>query len=246
MVPLSTRGWSTPAARSSPGPARAAGGGQHGGSEVLRDRGRAQPDRGGAAADQQRLPGLEVQAGGQRSVGGLEHLRQRTDDLPRQAGLERDDLRRGDGHVLGVGAVVRAAHAAHHRGHLLSRPQPAVLVGLVDDADALDAGNARVGDHRVRLTLAGGDLGLVDAERLDLDPHPAGLADGHRHVRDLQCVQAAGPGDDDGPHRRRCGVAGCCRLAHAEFLVPVVLCVSVSPADRQGRSMLSHRSRAAW
>ena len=47
-----------------PGPVRAAGGGQHGGSEVLRDRGRAQPDRGGAAADQQRLPGLQVQAGG--------------------------------------------------------------------------------------------------------------------------------------------------------------------------------------
>ena len=202
-----------------PGPAGAAGGGDDGGAEVLRDGGRAQPDRGGAAADQQRLPGLEVQAAGQGSVGGLEHLRQRPDDVPRQAGLERDDLPGGDGDVLGVRAVVRAAHAAHHRGHLLSRPQPAVLVGLVDHADALDAGHARVGDHRVRLALAGGDLGLVDAERLHLDPHPAELADGHRHVLDLQCVEAAGPGDDDGPHRRRCGAAGCCRLAHAELLV---------------------------
>src|SRR3954468_3136773 len=40
-----------------PGPAGAAGGGDDGGAEVLRDGGRAQPDRGGAAADQQRLPG---------------------------------------------------------------------------------------------------------------------------------------------------------------------------------------------
>jgi hypothetical protein len=55
----------------------------------------------------------------------------------------------------------------HHRGHLLSWPQPAVLI---DRADALDAGHARVGDLRIRLALAGADLGLVDAERLQVSP----------------------------------------------------------------------------
>ena len=48
--------------------------------------GGGQADRGGAAADQQRLAGLQVQAGGQRAVGGLQHLRQCAEDLPGQVG----------------------------------------------------------------------------------------------------------------------------------------------------------------
>lgn len=121
---------------------------------------------------------LEVQAAGQGAVGGLEHLRQRADHLPRQAGLERDDLTSRDRHVLGVRAVVGTAHAAHHGRDLPTRAQPAVRIGLIDDADALDAGDAWVGDLRVRLALAGGDFGLVDAEGPRLDAHPAGIARG--------------------------------------------------------------------
>ena len=48
----------------------------------------AMPDRRGAAADQQRLAGLGVEADGQRAVGGLQHLGHRAERRPVELGAE--------------------------------------------------------------------------------------------------------------------------------------------------------------
>src|SRR2546422_41542 len=55
-------------------------------------------------------------------------------------GLERNDVRFGHPHVLGVAAVDRAAHAAHQREDALPTPQLA-RARVVHLSDALDAGH---------------------------------------------------------------------------------------------------------
>ena len=70
-------------------------------------------------------------------------------------------------------------------------------------------------------------------ERVEaVDPHPAWLAYGHWQVLDLECVEAAGLGDDDGPHRRRCGVTAYCRMAHTVLIQ--VLAAWKGPAGAPG------------
>ncbi len=127
------------------GPLGTAGGRDDREAAILGEDGRGHADRGGAAADQQRLPGLGVEADGERSVGGLEHLGDRAERRPVEVGAERDDLAGGDAGVLGVAAVERAAHPAHHR-----RDLPAGLElapGSRDHgAGGLDAEHAREGD----------------------------------------------------------------------------------------------------
>jgi hypothetical protein len=81
--------------------------------------------------------------------------------------------------------------------------QAAVLRRFVDDADALDAGDAWIGHLRVRLPFPGGDFGLIDAKRLHLDAHPATLEPRHRHILEHKRLQAAGLADDDRAHRGR-------------------------------------------
>src|SRR5439155_20981523 len=47
----------------------AAGGGEHGGAEILGERGGGPTDRRGATADEQRLAGAQVEPGRERTVG---------------------------------------------------------------------------------------------------------------------------------------------------------------------------------
>ena len=143
---------------------RAAGLGQDGGDHA---HGR------GAAADQQRLPGLQVQADVQGPVRGLQHLRHGAERGPRQLGPERDHVGGRHARVLGVAAVELAAHPAHHRHHLLAGGELAAR-RLDDHAGGLDPRHARerdpLGEAEARVQLR-----AVQAERLDLDQHPAGL-----------------------------------------------------------------------
>ena len=64
---------------------------------------------------------------------------------------------------LGVAAVERATHPAHHRHHLL--PGPESPPGGLDHAGGLDPRHPREG-AAVREALPEVELGAVDAERL--------------------------------------------------------------------------------
>ena len=86
------------------------GGGQHRGAAPCGQRGGGQAHRGGAAADRHGLTGLQVQPDGEGTVGGLHHLRQAAQHLPGQLGVDGDDLRQRHRRVLGIAAVVGAAH----------------------------------------------------------------------------------------------------------------------------------------
>ena len=163
-----------------------AGGGQDGRADVLRECGSDQAKRRGATANQHGLTGLQFQSGGQRTIGRLQRLRYGAEDLPGQVGVERDHAGAWDNGVFGVAAVEGAAHAAHHRGHLLPELQVAVRYG-VDDADAFDAQHTREG-HAFGQAKTGVQLGSVEAKRLDLDADPPRLGFGNRQLADLQVL----------------------------------------------------------
>jgi len=101
----------------------------------------------------------------------LQRLRDGAEDLPGQVGAERDNAGAWDNGVFGVAAVEGAAHAAHHRGHLLPERQVAVGDG-VDDADAFDAQHTGEG-HAFGEAKTGMQFGSVEAKRLDLDADPS-------------------------------------------------------------------------
>jgi hypothetical protein len=104
--------------------------------------------------------------------------------------VERDDLAPRHRGVLGVAAVEGAAHAAHHGGPLLTGSQDAVRVE-VDGAGRLDAEDPGEGDAFGQAE-AGVQFGAVQAERLDLDPHPA--AGGSGIGRSTRRNRSTGPG----------------------------------------------------
>lgn len=181
------------------GPAR---GGQHRGAAPGGQRGGGQAHRGGAAADQDGLTWLQVQARGQGAVGGLHHLRQRAQHLPGQLGVDRDDLRQRHRRVLGVAAVVGAAHVPHHRDDLLTGGEPAAGGRRVDGSGGLDARHPGEGDALAH-PQPQLQLRAVDAERLDADAHPA-VPDGRERERGRpQVVHRARAGEADRPHGGR-------------------------------------------
>jgi len=180
-------------------PIRLAGGGQHGGAQVVGQRGGGEAERGGAAPDQQALPGPQVQPGRQRPVRGLQRLRDAAEHRPRQVGPERDHVPARHHGVFGVAAVVSATHPAHQRGHLLAGAQIAAGCGI-HRADRLDTGHDRE-PHPVGQAAPQVKFGAVEPERLHRDPHPArsGLRD--RQVADLEVVHRPGLAEHDGAHR---------------------------------------------
>jgi hypothetical protein len=177
-----------------------AGGGEDGEAAVLGQDGGGHPDRGGAAADQQGLAGLGVEADGQRAVGGLDHLGNRAQRRPVELGAKRDHL--GGGHTgeLGIAAVKGPAHATHHRGDLLALLELASGCSG-DDAGGLDAEHAREGDAlgeaqpRVQ-------LGAIDPKGLDPDEHPAWARLGDRQLADHKCLGRARGVQHHGTHGR--------------------------------------------
>ena len=69
----------------------------------------------------------------------MQGLRDGAENLPGQVRVERDNAGAWDNGIFGVAAVEGAAHAAHHRGHLLTELQVAAVWDGLDDADAFDA-----------------------------------------------------------------------------------------------------------
>ena len=183
------------------------GGGQHRGAAPCGQRGGGQAHRGGAAADQHGLTGLEVQADGERAVGGLHHLRQAAQHLPGQVGVDGDDLGQRHRRVLGIAAVVGAPHVPHHRDDLLPGSQPAAGRGRVHGAGGLDTRHPGKADARAQ---AQPELQLraVEAERLDADAHPAVPLGRERERGQPQVVHGAGGGEPDGAHGGRRGRHG--------------------------------------
>jgi hypothetical protein len=99
---------------------------------------------------------------------------------------------------LGVAAVDGAPHAAHQRRDRLAGREPAVRVGT-HDADAFDA--AHPGDLAPD-ALAEIDLGVVEAECLDLDHHVAGQGRRLGPLAQLELLRTAELLDDDRAHGR--------------------------------------------
>jgi hypothetical protein len=62
------------------------GGRDHTRPHLSRERRCREPDRSRTAPDQQRLTAAEIEPGGQRAVGGLQHLGNGTDGFPREIG----------------------------------------------------------------------------------------------------------------------------------------------------------------
>jgi hypothetical protein len=148
-----------------------AGGGQDGHAALPGQHRGGHADRGGAAADQDGLPGVSVESDGERPVGGLQHFRDRADGRPAQFAAERDDLAGRHAGVLGVAAAEHAAHSAHHRGDLpAGRELPAGAPG--DHPGRFDAGHPGERDS-LGQAEPGVQLRAVEPERLDLDEHPA-------------------------------------------------------------------------
>ena len=162
------------------------------------------PTRGGAAADQQGLTRLDVQPGGQRAVGGLQHLRDGAERRQGRSG-ERDDL---------PTRARRCTRRSRRRTRGPCRPssrRPAGRAassppGRVHDARGLDAQHPREG-HALGQAEPGVELRPVEAERLHPDQHPAGRARG-RAVRG-SARSSDGPGrvEHHGSHRH--DVASC-------------------------------------
>ena len=152
-------------------------------------------------------PCEQVEAGGQGAVGGLQGLRHRADDLPREVRGERNDLvARHDG-VLGVAAVEDASHAAHQGGHLLAGDEVSVGGG-VDDADGFDAEHPGEGDA-FGVPEPGVQLGPVQPEGHHLDPHPARERLGDGQVADVEVLHRPGGVEHHRAHRvdHRCSPA---------------------------------------
>ena len=181
--------------------ARLACGGQDGRTHLLGQRGGGQPDGRRAAADQQALPGLQVQAGGQRAVGGLDHLRKRAHHFPRQIGADRNHLRERNTGVLGVAAVVRAAHVTHHGDDLLPDLEAAARRGVVDDAGAFDAQYPRKAHSVPGKAQPGHQFGSVEPESLHPDPDPPFARGRQRKVAQDEIVHRTRFEQDDSAHR---------------------------------------------
>jgi hypothetical protein len=192
------------------GPFRPAAGRDHLRSGAHRKIDRRQAERGGSAADHQRLALLQGQIGVQAGPGRGVRLRDGRQRLPGQAPrLDGDDVggRRVD--LLGIAAVQGTAEAAHERKDGLAGAERAlrVLDDLADAFYAADLGDVAPG--------AGAEVGLcvVEAERLDRDPHHAGL---RRRIGALGQREGLWPaigGDDDGFHGQP-PVAGVRKACH--------------------------------
>ena len=161
--------------------------------------GGGEPNRGGPASDEQALSALQVESDGQRPVGRLQHLGDCADHFPRQVAADRDHLRRGHHRVLRVAPVEDAAHAAHHRDHLLARAERGARSGI-DDARAFDARHAGEGDA-FRESQAQVELGAVQSEGLDADADPPRTRLRHGQVAQVQCLGRARRVELDGLHR---------------------------------------------
>ena len=91
--------------------------------------------------------------------------------LPAPVFVKWNDLAAWHDGEFSIPPVKCAAHAAHHRGHLLAKLQIAIWDG-VDGADAFDAQHTREG-HAFGEAKTGMQLGSVEAEGLYLDADPA-------------------------------------------------------------------------
>jgi hypothetical protein len=137
------------------------------GPMIFGNRRRGQPDRCRAATDQQTLALGETERPEQRAPGGLQHLREGTQSLPRKVGFDHLYLTRQHAGIFRVPPVEIASHAAHGSGNDLALGELPSR-SLFDEADGLDAEDPREDDTR-RQTLPGEQLGPVQTERLDPD-----------------------------------------------------------------------------
>jgi hypothetical protein len=190
------------------GAGEVAGGGEHGEAAAFGEHSGGEPDRGGAAADQQGLSRPGVESDGEGAVGGLQHLGDRAEGGGVEVAVEGDDLGGGNAGVLGVAAVEGAAHPTHHGHHLLPRRELLARAGG-DDSGGLDAEHPRKG-HALGEAEAGVQLGAVEPERRDADQYPARFGGGNGQLADLQSFRRSGRVEDDGAHGDRDG-AGFCR-----------------------------------
>src|SRR5215470_7416549 len=126
----------------------------------------------------------------QRAPGGLQHLREGTQGLPRKVGFDHLYLTRQHASIFRVPAVEIAPHAAHGSGNDLALGElPSRR--LFDQADGLDAEDPWEDDTR-RQTLPGEQLGPVQTDRLDPDQKLSWLGRWDRPAFDLQDLGAAG------------------------------------------------------
>ena len=136
--------------------------------------------------DDERLAGSDVEVAEQARPGRSVGLRDRRQIFPWEIRVDGGDVRYGGAGVLGVTAIDRPAQPAHQGGHFRPDGEFPARAGL-DDANALDA--ADVCDLRP-FSPSHVHLGVVDAERLDLDYRVAVF--GFR-FRDLPDNQLSGP-----------------------------------------------------
>jgi len=159
-------------------------------------------DRGRRAAQQQRLPLLQVEVL-QRAGGGHKRLGQRAEHVPRQRGVERDQLVVGDERVLGVAAVERAAHLPHQcRDRLPRRHAGRVPVHRLHHADQLDPEDPRERHRVAGVALERLVLGPVEPERLDPDQRPTRTGLGARRLAYDEPVRPVRPLRDHCSHLR--------------------------------------------
>ena len=150
----------------------------------------------GRPPDDQRLARGDLQVAEQARPGRGVGLRDRGQVGPREARLDGRHVRHGGAGVLGVAAVDRPAQPAHQGRHLGPDGELAAGAGL-DDADALDA--ADVGDLGP-LALPHVQLGVVEAERLDLDHRVAVFRLRLRDLPDDQHLRPAEPRPENRSH----------------------------------------------
>jgi len=107
----------------------------------------------------------------------------RAEHVPRQRGVECDQLVLGDERVLGVAAIERAAHLPHQRRDCRPRRHGGrVPVHRLDHADQLDPEDPRERHRVAGVALERLVLGPVESERLDPDQRPAWTGLGARHL----------------------------------------------------------------
>jgi hypothetical protein len=159
-------------------------------------------DRGRRAAQQQRRSLRQVEVL-ERAGGGHERLGQRAQHVPRQRGVERDQLVLGYERVLGVAAVERAAHVSHERRDRLTRRHGGrVPVHRLHHADQLDPEDPRERHRVAGVALERLVLGPVESERLDPDQRPARTGLGPRHLAYDEPVRPVRPLRDHRSHLR--------------------------------------------
>ena len=137
----------------------------------------------------------------ERAIGGLRHLGDRTNRCPIQVGPKGDHDALGNEGVARVGAVVLPAHASHHEGDLLAGRESAAGGDLVDDAHALNAKYARVGEVRVGQATARVGLRLIDTKGRDTHTQPPLLHLRNRELGDHHLIDLAGTIEPDDVHQ---------------------------------------------